>query len=368
MVELKSVKLYENENIVVHGRTIESRDPAYLVWSGSSIEMNVKASELQILIEGEYDYQENWIAIEINGEIISRRMISKEKEWITIFRNINPENIVNVKIINEVQAMNLDSHHCIKVYEVKLDGEIFPVEKKDLKIEFIGDSVTSAEGTIGAKKEMDWISMFFSHTRSYPYLVSKKLDADYKIVSQSGWGAFHSWDNQPKCAVPLYYEEICSLVDGDYFKELGFKNKYDFSKWQPDFIVINLGTNDDMAFNNDAYTDPLTGEVHKLKKNGESYDKEDLEKVRLAMLSFLEKVRKNNENAVIIWAFGILGEGMAPAIKGALEEFNDDKAFYLSLPELTEKEKGSRMHPGLKAHKKMAKIISKFIKDYRKNN
>ena len=82
-MELKKVSLEENENIKVHGRTIEDRNPVKLMWTGSAIEMNVKCSELYVEIESCYEEYENWISIMINGAFMARQMLKKEKEWST---------------------------------------------------------------------------------------------------------------------------------------------------------------------------------------------------------------------------------------------------------------------------------------------
>lgn len=46
-----------------------------------------------------------------------------------------------------MQAMNCDEKHAVNVYAVKLDGVILPVKERPLKLEFIGDSITSGEGS-----------------------------------------------------------------------------------------------------------------------------------------------------------------------------------------------------------------------------
>ena len=84
---------------------------------------------------------------------------------------------------------------------VHTDGKLMPIEKKWLKMEFIGDSITSGEGTFGARQEEDWIPMFFSSLRDYAYLTAKELDAEYRVFSQSGWGVCNTWDNNPNGAL-----------------------------------------------------------------------------------------------------------------------------------------------------------------------
>ncbi len=361
--ELKTIKISEENKIKVNGRTVDNRDPVTLIWSGSSLEMNITASELYILAEGPFENFENWIAIEINGEIISRRPLNKEKEWIQIFRMMDPTKEKHVRIITEVQAMNPDAAHCINYYEIKTDGTLSDVPEKPYKFEFIGDSITSGEGCMGAHEEMDWISMVFSHTNSYPYLVSKKLNADYRVFSQSGWGVSRSWNNIPTNAIPLYYEDICSLIPDGELKNKGFDKKNDFEKWQPDAIIINLGTNDNGAFNNDAYIDE-NGISYKFRSEDGIYNREDVNHVKNSCKNFLKTVRKNNPKAHIFWAYGLLEENLFSDIKDSITEYNNknnDEVVFIELNKTEGEGFGSRLHPGIISHNISAEIIEKAV-------
>ena len=357
---IKNVKICDESNIKIHGRTIPCLYPVSLIWTGSSIEMNIKCSELSVLIGSDYQDFESWIAVEVDGEIIQRRPLNKDKEWISILRMTDPTIERNIKIIKETQAMSCDVAHCVNVYEIKYDGEILPVNDKNIKIEYIGDSITSGEGCIGAQNEMEWISMFFSHVGSYPYLLSKKLNADYRVISQSGWGVYCSWDNKTECAVPLYYEDICSLLPNGDLKNKGFNDKNDFDAWQPDAIVINLGVNDDVAFHGNSYTDPVTGSVVQLRMDGDNYNTEDINKVRNAIYGFLKNVRSHNKKAKIYWAFGILGNDFAFAIKDTIDSYNikeNDSVKFVELKNTEKEEFGSRLHPGKEAHLNAVNIL-----------
>lgn len=351
----------ENTRIKIGGRTVHNLDPVTLVWTGSYVEFLVKASEFKILIEGPYDTYENWIAIELNGEIISRRMVSREQEWITVFRMHNPENETSIKIIKEVQAFSSDANHRLNIYAIETDGQLLEVKEKPYKIEFIGDSITSAEGCVGAKCEMDWVSGVFSHVNSYPYMIGKKLNADIRVFSQSGFGTYCSWDCNTDGAIPKYYEDVCSVMAPGFFDKNGFYDKWDFMKWQPDAVVINLGTNDDGAFHNNECEN-----ANLLKMVNDEYVEEDRQKVRDTMVDFLKKVRDNNPDAYIGWAFGMIGDKMEPTILEAIQlyqnDYHDSNIGYIKLSEVTDKTIGSRCHPGKKAHKEAAKVLSSELK------
>ena len=57
--------------------------------------------------------------------------------------------------------MSGDPESLLQICALETDGSFEPVEPRALKLEFIGDSITSGEGSIGAKAEEDWVSMFF---------------------------------------------------------------------------------------------------------------------------------------------------------------------------------------------------------------
>lgn len=352
----------DQRKVKIGGRTVDSRDPVMLVWTGSYIEFRLKAGEFSVLLDGPYDTYENWIAIEINGEIVSRRMVSREKEWITVFRMRNPENETKVKIIKESQAFASDSNHRLNFYEIDTDGELLEVEERPLKIEFIGDSITSAEGCVGAKCEMDWVSGIFSHTNSYPYMIGKKLNADIRVFSQSGFGVYCAWDCNEDGALPRYYEDVCSIMTPGFFDINGFHDKWNFMKWQPDAVIINLGTNDDGAFHNDECEN-----ADILKMINDDYLEEDRIKVRDAIVEFLKLIRDKNPDAFIGWAYGMIGDKLESTILEAVKiysgEYHDNNIEYIKLPEVTDKTTGSRCHPGRKAHKEVAKLLSAIIKE-----
>ena len=315
-----------SERIKIGGQSSDALNPVTLLWTGSFVEFNVQASEFRILIEGTYDSYESWIAIEINGEVISRRMVSRQKEWITVFRMRNPETVTNVKIIKEVQYFTGDKNHKLNIYEIETDGELFEVSDKTLKLEFIGDSITSAEGCSGAKCETEWIASVFSHTNSYPYMLGNALDADIRVYSQSGWGVYASWDGDYNCAIPKHYEE------------------WVYKDWEPDAIIINLGTNDANAF-------------------GSSEN----DNIRIACGNFLKLLRNIHPKAQLFWAYGmfdnVLENPILEAINSVKAELKDEKIEYISLPATDEDDIGSRFHPGRRAHEKVADLLIKRIKN-----
>lgn len=386
MTNLKEIKICAEPLIKINGRTVKDKDPLHLFWTGSGIEFNIKATELYIVVEGLFGDHEHYLAFEINGMVTQRVMLDGTKQCIPVFKFFCKDKINHVRIIKEVQAMNEDSKHMLNIYSIKTDGEIISLDeeidcnpnysinenvnnnKNQLKIEFIGDSINSGEGAIGTGNDELWISHYFSHIRSYPYMVAKLLNADYRVFSKSGWGVHCAWDNNTMCALPNCYEEICSVMPKGSFDELGIYEKNDFTSWQPDIIVCNLGTNDDGAFHNPEYVDE-NGNVFKLHMDDVEkniYNEADTKIFENDVYNFLIKLRKNNPKAKIYWAFGILGKGLAPFINNAINKYNEDyneNVSYIDLPVTEGEGFGARWHPGILSHKDSAYVIANTIKN-----
>ena len=105
--------------------------------------------------------------------------------------------------------MTDDGNCSIFVTGVDSNGTCYPVPEKKYLLEFIGDSITSGEGTYGATEDNDWIPMYMSYSKNYAKMVSDSLNADCHVISQGGWGVLSGWDNNPNSTLPSVYERAC---------------------------------------------------------------------------------------------------------------------------------------------------------------
>ena len=350
----------------IHGRTTDCRKPLTLFWTASGFECNISGTELSVEVEVNYSTFEPWFSYTVNGDWVGRQMLTEGRYWVPLFRGMNADMIKNVRFYKDLQAMSDDGDSYIHIHALRYDGKLFPVKEKELKLEFIGDSITSGEGLFGAKQEEDWISMFFSALRDYSYLTAKALDAEYRIFSQSGWGVYCGWDNNPNNALPRYYRQVCGLMPGSVNENLGGCRMHDFHTWQPDFVIVNLGTNDASAFEQPEWVNEETKERHKMHKNPDgSYNREDIRKLQNALKDFLNILRECNRNARIIWCYGMLQAPLQLDICEAISEYiaetGDHRVSYLQLPAANERTVGSRQHPGYLCHKQAAEVLTDYI-------
>lgn len=367
--DLKTYTLQETGNYRIYGRTDETQDTLPLFFNGSGIEVNVTGTELWIDLDVDYDTHEPWIWTALNGAFMSRQMLQAGTYSLCLFRSMAPEVVKNVQFFRELQAMSEDSVCRLLVKGFRSDGEFRPVAPRRYKFEFIGDSITSGEGTYGAKEDTDWLAMYMGSSRNYARMVSDALDAEYRLISQGGWGVLSGWDNDLRHNLPSRYEKICGLAEGEMNERLGAAKPYDFTSWVPDVIIVNLGTNDASAFNQPAWTDPVTGQTFQQRKEADgTYNAADLARFKQAVTDFLKMIRKHNPTSHIVWAYGMLGYDLTLAITDAMNtyrrETGDHNTAFVQLPDTTEETVGSHAHPGEKSHARAARVITEYLRKF----
>lgn len=374
---MKSYKISEINYKRILGRTSfdnKSDSPLCLFWGASALEINVKAEEVWLEVSSNYDTHEPWLSIEVNGAPIARFMVEKgAAKWVCLARNLNPQKENLISIIKDTQAMSGDLHHSLFIHSIGLseNATFCPLKERKMNIEFLGDSITSGEGLAGSPDEMEWITQWFCASKTYALQLSKALNANYSVLSQCGWGICWGWDGNVNAALPAHYENICSVIGGDYQASLGACEKFNFDV-KNDFVIINLGTNDNGAFFQPPWKDE-NGVEHILHLDEKGKVAADTGKIIIdGVKAFLKNIRKHNAEAKIIWTYGMIKLSALPeCISAAIEEYkkesSDKNVYLLELDSMEDLEvnledKGSRGHPGPKTHRMAAEKLFKFIK------
>lgn len=341
--------------------------PETLFWTAGGLEMLYTGSELWVEWEADYSTMEPWVSVELNGGWISRFALPKGRSRSCLFRGMTPGKAKRVRILKDSQAMFDDPAHLLRATALchAPDGAFLPMPEPKLRLEFVGDSITSGEGAIGAVGEEDWVGAFFSAENDYARMTADALGAEYRCICQSGWGVLCGWDNDPRHALPGYYTRVCGVAQGGRNAALGAQAENDFAVWRPDAVIINLGTNDEHAFSNPPWTGP-DGAQHKLRTLPDGrFDPADAERLTQAVCDFLALVRSKNPQALLVWACGMLGGGLAPQLEAGMERYRaqsgDRRAALLHLPETTPATVGARRHPGAAAHRAAAGVLTSYL-------
>lgn len=343
------------------------QEPQTLFWTASGIELMFTGSELWVEWNADYTVMEPWVSVEINGAWVARFAVEKGSSRSCIFRGMTPGRPKHVRILKDVQAMPDDPDHLLQIQGLCFaGGEFLSLPEPKFRLEFVGDSITSGEGALGDTAEEDWISAFFSAENNYARMTADALGAEYRVVSQSGWGFVSGYDNNPGHTLPPYYTQVCGVAGGERNQALGAHLPYDFTAWQPDAVVVNLGTNDRNAFDNPAWTDPATGRSFKLRRSEDGgYHPEDAAFVAEAVSDFLKLIRSKNPRAMLVWAYGMLGDGLLPLLRRGVEQYRaetgDARVQLLELPDTTPAQLGARQHPGAAAHRAAAQVLTECL-------
>ncbi|MBO7123061.1 MAG: hypothetical protein J6V90_07265 [Treponema sp.] len=313
----------ENSRIKIMGRAAFGDDGIDFFWTASGFEVNANGSELWAQVESDYDKFEVWISVWVNGVQTARLMLNKGTNDVCLYRNLPSTNVKNVRVYKETQAMGDDDKHRFLLKSLSTDGDLLPVTPQPLKIEFIGDSITSGEGAIGAKGETDWTSLFFGGTKTWAFKLASAVGADFNVISQSGWGVVSGYDCNLDHAIPKHYEEICSVM-----KRPNANEKWDFGCFEPDWVIVNLGTND----------------------QGPCQSRPDIAEIfEAGVVSFLQKIRQHNPKAKIVWCYGMIGHILEKQIERAVDAYKkqsgDKDVQYILLPEIDMEKTGALSHP-----------------------
>ncbi|MBR1592059.1 MAG: hypothetical protein IJ666_03500 [Ruminococcus sp.] len=297
------------ENTKITGRTYNYANTLALVLSGSGCEFSFTGKRLDISIScDEKTYLSgracNYprIAIICDGRFTVKRVLENPTEKYNIISSDIPVT-KNIKIIKLSEA----AFSLALVHEAETDDNavISPLPGKNLKIEFIGDSITCGYGVDNCNVYSEFSTAAENCMKSYAYLTADMLNADYSLFSYSGYGIISGYTpdgvRNTREVLPQYYEST-GFSYGTINDIKPHEIKWDFSRFVPDIIVINLGTNDNSFCIKNEWA------------FGEFEDK---------YIDFLITVRKNNPAAKIICAIGMMNSETSPHVINAAERFGD---------------------------------------------
>lgn len=118
------------------------------------------------------------------------------------------------------------------------DGAPAPSTPRSRRIEFVGDSITAGSGCIGTAPCVEQLSTT-DHSLSYGALLCAAFDANCSFVAYSGKGMYENC-----CDVPAFSGERMPSYWRQTFGGASYLFDWQPSRFVPDAMLINLGTND----------------------------------------------------------------------------------------------------------------------------
>lgn len=237
----------------------------------------------------------------------------------------------------------------IRTLLVEEDAELAPLPKKKIKLEFIGDSITCGYGNEGVCGEDVFHTAQENPFAAYAVLTADALDADYQLVSWSGIGLMSDYippeRDEPDETILAGNNYLYTAME--FCRRQGYPmEKWDFSGYIPDAVIINLGTNDE------SYTRGIAGR--------EAVFSEKYEEL-------IRMVQKNYPKARIVCCYGIMAKGLVDTIRLLVEKLKkqeDLEVYFVEFEEQKEEDGiGTDWHPSRKTHAIAAAKLTKELRN-----
>jgi len=320
-------------NIYYTGR-IDFSDPkvAKFAWPGTSVKAKFEGKKCAVKLNG-YGYYN----ILVDGEI--KVVEIKGRDTTYTIESLNG-GAHTIEVFKRTEGFVGNGE--FKGFELEHGKKLLPVEKLKHRIEFIGNSITCGYGNEGESEFCHFTPITENHYMAYAAITARSLKAEHHVVAFSGKGLTRNYDMTTTETMPDLYDRIFPFEP---------TIKWDFNKWTPDAVVINLGTNDF------AHTNPDSTEWVN------------------AYLNFIKTIRSHYPQAYIFCTNGPMANDKWPeghqaltilkkyinAVVEKAQANGDTKIasfFYTSqAPPF-----GCDYHPSVKTHQKMADELTPFIK------
>lgn len=318
-----------DERIVKLGRhTYVNGMPAFC-WSNSGLRFIFRGNSITVsFLPFEKSYT-HYMLVKLD-RMVQRFPISTGNEKIIIEGLENKRH--DFEILKITEGEGIDERVVISSLDIGgVTPELFAPKEKPgaLKLEFVGDSLTAGYGNLGPSTETKFYTYQQDSTRAYAYVCAQLLDAEAHYICFSGKGVYANCHGVKDYEIPTFFTHASRVS----------REPWDFSKWTPDAVIVNAGTND------------FAGGV-----KGEDFEE--------AAYQFLKQIRATYPNAFIFWAYGMTQDVAFPYIEQAFKRFGDKRSRFIKLQSMYDfkDEVGANGHPNVKSARRQAKVVAKIIK------
>ena len=216
-----------------------------------------------------------------------------------------------------------------------------PPALPDRRIEFIGNSITCGYGNESMNAPDPFEDATENHYYTYAAQTTRDLNAIDYVVARSGIGVYRCYDG-PREGSPNQMPKQYEYTNFDDFSQ-----PWDFSRFTPHVVCINLGTNDTSTNN---------------------YDEQRLLQ---GYRSFLKQVRDHYPEAKIVLLCGSMLNGKElDLVKNLLDKVRDEAAAHGDnevyrfnfTPQNGDLKYGASWHPSYWQHQKMAAELTAYLR------
>ncbi len=190
-----------------------------------------------------------------------------------------------------------------------------------LSFALLGDDIFTGYGINAKSDSTDTASILEDGLKSFGYLASKQMNANIDIVAARGIGAYTG-------AINYNMVDAFGYISKAYSSTIKLAETYDA-------IIINLGDNDVLNYNNNGVT---------------------IGAAKQGYIDFLSDLRASNPDAVIIVTYGMYTDLSVPYIESVISSVNNTDANIIGL-RLDKNNDGEYGYPSLEAHEAAAESL-----------
>ncbi len=334
-VKAQKIVSYNDTHIRYMGRVGYKDNAAQLYWSGTSVKVNFKGTEVKVLLKDERG--DSYYNVIIDGKIVVLHPDTAKRLY-TLASHLTA-GIHSVELFKRTEWA--DGTTAFYNFQFNTGAEVLappPIKKR--KIEFYGNSITSGYAIEDFTGQDSYLSRYKNNYLSYAAITARHFDAEYSCISKSGIGIVIGY-------YPAPMSEIYNRVDANDPKSL-----WDFAKYTPDVVVVNL-------FQNDASLMRQPGSEIFRAKFGNTPPTAEF--IIEAYRKFIQSIRAKYPKAQIICALGSMDAvkdnlPWKSYIEKAVEKLNDKLITAHFFPF-----KNSPGHPTIKEQQDMANDLIKYI-------
>jgi hypothetical protein len=219
---------FNHPNLYYEGRIINLPNAAEFSWSGNSVSINFKGTSMSAILEDKDTA--NYYNVIVDNRCVGKIHTSMQKQTYVLATGLLP----GKHTVELFKRTEWDKGKTLFYgFETPANTTVLPWKnKKNRKIEFYGNSITcgcAMEDNSGKDSGAGYCENSYL---TYAALTARHYNAYFSSISKSGIGIMVSW-------FPLIMPEMYDRLDAT-----DPDSKWDFKKYTPDIVVINLFQND----------------------------------------------------------------------------------------------------------------------------
>lgn len=308
-----------------------------LTWPGSSVRANFTGTSLRVTLDDETG--SNFYNVMIDGNTAHPFVLeaNKGEHSYEISRALPPgEHTL------EIYRRTEGEYGATKFKGLQLSdtGKLLPAPRRHTRrMEIFGDSISCGMGNEGADNGRDDLPAEQNQYWAYGAVAARALNAELHTICRSGIGIMVSWFPY---TMPEYFDQLSGVGNND--------SVWDFKRWTPDVVVINLFQNDSWLVDGQKRLQPIPNDQQRID----------------AYVKFVRDIRARYPEANIICALGSMdataNDKWPNYIRRAVAQIqkeNGDKKLHTLFFDYT----GYGQHPRVAQHVANGEKLATFVRE-----